>query len=95
MATVTSDAGARQRMVMWTFALMPNPVRFRVPAKCPHCQASGPIVPETTIKGDSVVMTWCCRTCSQEWPVTVRDQIERRTGQPDRRRVPRKDRRKA
>jgi hypothetical protein len=53
------------------------------------------IVAETTISGGAVMLTWCCRACSHEWPITRGEQelIERREGKPDRRRKTRNDRR--
>ena len=72
----------------------PNAVKFRVPPLCPFCDATGTIVPETTVKAGNVVLTWCCKSCSKDWPITVEEQIERRKGGPDRRRSTRVERRK-
>jgi hypothetical protein len=75
---------------------LPNSqVRFRLPAQCKYCAAAGTVTPEHTIKGDSVTLTWCCRRCGREWPITAAEQhaIDRRTGQPDRRRSTRVERR--
>lgn len=72
-----------------------TPVRFRVPIRCPLCDALGSVTPETTISGGVLKLMWCCRACSREWPITrgERELIERRDNKPDRRRVTRKDRR--
>jgi hypothetical protein len=71
-----------------------NPVRFRLPARCPFCGASGLIVPQTTITAGAVLLTWCCRPCKKEWPISAAEQEpERRTGAPDTRAMPRRERR--
>jgi hypothetical protein len=74
---------------------VPSPrVLFRVPDRCPACGAQTSINLETTITGALVVLTWCCRTCSTQWPVTDADELpERRSGSPERRRKARRDRR--
>jgi hypothetical protein len=50
-------------------------------------------VPGTTIQGNTVMMTWVCRACGQDRPITRGEQVERRRGQPDRRRKSRHERR--
>jgi transcription elongation factor Elf1 len=61
-----------------------NPVKFRVPPKCPFCGAVGTISPETTVQGNAVSVTWCCRTCGREWPITRAEQIQHPTDTSDR-----------
>lgn len=70
-------------------------VRFRIPSHCKWCGAAGTVKPETTISGGSVFLTWCCRGCSREWPITRGEtqMVERRTGEPDTRPLPRLERR--
>jgi hypothetical protein len=77
-------------------AVPTTPVRFRVPARCKLCGAAGTVVAETTIARGSVRLTWCCRACENEWPITRGEQelVERRDGKSDRRRVTRNDRRR-
>lgn len=74
---------------------MPNrPVSFRLPPACGFCGAEGTIVPGTTVHGTAVMMTWVCRACGQDRPITRGEQlVERRSGQPDRRRKTRTERR--
>jgi len=73
-----------------------TPVRFRLPSACDFCHAKGTIVPGTTVHGSTVALIWVCRECGYDRPITRGEQkIERRTGQPDRRRATRKERRKA
>jgi len=51
---------------------------------------------ETTIERGLVRLTWHCRACSGEWPITrgeTNQSTERRSGLPDRRRRTRNDRR--
>jgi hypothetical protein len=79
----------------YRYRMPTTPLRFRIPAQCKLCGALGTVVPETTITGSVVRMTWCCRACQGEWPITRGEQqlIERRSNISDRRRIPRKDRR--
>ena len=60
---------------------------LRVPTRFRYCDAVGTVVPETTIHSDSIQLSWCCRTCRRDWPITAEDQqlVERRQGLPDRR----------
>jgi hypothetical protein len=48
-------------------------LKLRIPGACKFCRASGSIVLETTLTGGDVVLRWCCRRCSKEWPVTHRE----------------------
>lgn len=59
------------------------------------CAAIGSVVPEITIHGEAVVLTWWCQTCSHEWSVSPEEQqtVERRQGLPDSRPRPRLERR--
>ena len=72
-------------------------LRLRVPSECKFCQTIGFVVPEVTIAAGIVSLTWCCRACSKEWPVSAAEQgiIDRRRVANDRRRLTRtrKDRR--
>jgi len=56
----------------------------------------GTVEMQQVIKGQAVVLSWCCTQCEAEWPVSLDkpDFVERRRGSPDRRRAPRQDRRK-
>lgn len=47
-----------------------TPVRFKVPLHCKSCGAIGSVSPETTIERGLVRLTWCCRSCGYEWPIT-------------------------
>jgi hypothetical protein len=51
-----------------------TPVRFRVPTRCRVCGALGTVNAETTITAGSVRLTWCCRACGHEWPITRGEQ---------------------
>jgi hypothetical protein len=66
----------------------------RLPARCKSCHAVSTVTIERTVKGDTVLITWCCRLCSHEWPMSEDDCVpDRRTGQPDRDTLPRTERR--
>jgi hypothetical protein len=68
---------------------------LRVPERCPSCGVAGSVQLEHTVKGQAMLLNWCCRGCGDEWPVVAEDErIERRVRETDRRRVTRKDRRK-
>jgi hypothetical protein len=41
-----------------------------LPEACPQCHAVVMIGLETTVQGGAVYLSWCCRNCSYEWPVT-------------------------
>jgi hypothetical protein len=80
---------------MFTFnsnpAVPQTPVRFRLPAACDFCQARGTLVPGTTVQGSTVVLTWVCRECGQDRPITRgEEQAARRSGPPERPRKTRK-----
>jgi hypothetical protein len=51
----------------------------------------------STLRGQSVALSWYCRTCNHEWPVTAveREYPERRMKRADRRSITRNERRKA
>ena len=57
-----------------------TPVSFRLPSACSFCEAKGTIVPGTTVKGTEVVMTWVCRQCGRDRPVTKGEQIDPASG---------------
>ena len=66
------------------------------PSVCNFCQAKGTIVPGTTVRGSPVILTWVCRVCGRgQADDTQRQEIERRAGEPDRRRKTRKEGRTA
>lgn len=68
-------------------------LRVQVPAQCVFCSAAT-VAAETTITGSVVLLSWCCRTCHRDWPMTVEDrEPERRSDQYDRRVKTRNDRR--
>src|SRR5436190_23449101 len=54
-----------------------DPLRLSVPDKCPFCGA-GRITLETTIRGSTAWIAWCCTKCDRDWPVTE-GQKQRRT----------------
>jgi len=66
-------------------------LKLRIPGACKFCRASGNIALETTLTGGDVVLRWCCRSCSNEWPVTHREvtAAERRQAAADRRKAAR------
>jgi hypothetical protein len=66
---------------------------FRVPASCPECGQGGNIAATTSLRGNFVVLTWCCRACSHEWPIAPGDQLPERRIAADRRRARKTDRR--
>jgi hypothetical protein len=85
---------ARERTCYARILVPHNPVRFRIPARCPFCGGSGLIVPQTTITAGAVLLTWCCRSCKTEWPISAAEQeSERRSGDADTRPAPRRERR--
>ena len=71
-------------------------VRYRLPSRCKYCEATDAVVPQVTIVGATVTLTWWCRVCGKDWSVTEaeQDSTERRAGRKDRRRVTRADRRR-
>jgi hypothetical protein len=71
---------------------MAERLSLRVPRICPHCGASERVKLEQTIKGSTVILSWCCTACDHGWPITITD-AERRREERDRRKAPRKDRR--
>lgn len=76
--------------------MSPHAIRFRIPAQCTSCAAKGSVVAETMIQGESVMLTWLCRTCDHEWPITAEEQqveqrkIPKRKSSPDLDRVDRR-----
>ena len=68
-------------------------LRLPVPEACPRCHAAGVIHLESTFQGGALYLSWCCRSCKYEWPVTnaEHESIEGRQGERDRRRITRKD----
>jgi transposase-like protein len=44
-------------------------VAVRIPEPCPHCGAFTTVKLETTVKGEAVLLMWCCRRCNIDWPV--------------------------
>ena len=83
-ASCTTEPSAQHRYLTSTCYATPlphNPLVFRMPAKCPFCGSVGTVSPETTIKGKSVSLKWCCRKCSHDWPITAGEHIARRSGQ--------------
>ena len=67
---------------------------FLVPEHCRKCEKSGCVTLEQTLKGNVIVMAWCCKLCRAEWPLTPSDHVERRRG-ADRRKGTRSERRKS
>jgi hypothetical protein len=58
------------------------------PEQCPACAADSGVRLDQIIHGKNLQIAWACDHCGHEWPV-----VERRTGRPDLRGVPRTDRR--
>jgi hypothetical protein len=52
-------------------------LQLRVPSICPFCHERGPIGLESTLKGDTITLRWCCRRCMTDWTVAP-DATERR-----------------
>ncbi len=53
---------------------MPDtPISLRMPPECIRCGATH-IKLQQTIKGDQIVLEWCCTICNAEWPVKRRDE---------------------
>ena len=72
-----------------------TPVRFRLPPRCKLCGGIGTVRAETTIARGIVRLTWCCRACGREWPITRGEQqlMEPRTdANAERSRTPRRGR---
>jgi hypothetical protein len=74
----------------------PARLQLRVPEACVECGVKGVVRFESTIHGESVILTWCCAACSHQWPATHDDhqQSERRVGLKERRHLTRTDRRR-
>jgi hypothetical protein len=68
---------------------------FRPPPRCGCCHAEGTIVPRAKIDQSAVALWWYCERCQAEWPLTGAEyhKRNRRTGERDRRRRTRTDRR--
>jgi hypothetical protein len=66
----------------------PAKLVLQFPERCPACAADSGVRLEQIIHGKHLHLAWACDQCGHEWPV-----VERRTGRPDRRSVPRTDRR--
>jgi transposase-like protein len=52
-----------------------RPVALRIPELCPYCQAYARVKLETTVKGDAVILRWCCAACNRDWPVLNGDEL--------------------
>jgi len=52
-------------------------ISLRVPPECDRCGAVGKVKLQQTLKGDQVLLEWCCTACNAEWPVKRRDQPPR------------------
>ena len=50
---------------------MAGRLTLKVPPRCPACKRDVTIKLEQTIKGDTVVLEWCCTACDHHWPVTT------------------------
>ena len=51
--------------------LVADRVALKVPSRCPACRREKMVKLEQTIKGDSVLLSWCCRACDHHWPVRL------------------------
>jgi hypothetical protein len=65
------------------------PYRLRIPERCEFCNAQRTIALQPTTSGKVVSLKWVCGACHREWAVAQ----DRRSGQRDRRRSSRTDRR--
>ena len=72
------------------------PLAVRIPTQCRFCDAAHSIVPEMTIAVGAVTLSWRCKVCGRDWPVTSAEEqaAEGRHNLPDVGIAPRKDRRK-
>jgi len=52
-----------------------QPVALRIPEQCPHCGSFARVALETTIKGEAVLLRWCCGACNRDWPVLGHDEL--------------------
>jgi len=68
---------ARQALQLLRFrhsAQVPNtPISITVHRECPQCAHSFCIQFVTTYKGDEMLLTWLCRECGHEWPITRKE----------------------
>jgi hypothetical protein len=84
-----ATGGVRDRVVT-------DPMKRRVPTRCFSCDTADSVRLERTIKGQAVLLMWCCRRCNAQWPVmsdTSAESMERRQGPRERRAKTRNDRR--
>jgi hypothetical protein len=68
---------------------------IRIRQRCPQCDALGTVHLQQVIRGPSVHLSWECTGCQTEWDTAAEEPLfsERRIGLPDRRKLPRTDRR--
>jgi len=56
--------------------------------RCPKCLAPGSVLLDQSIRGEFILLYWCCHECSEAWSLTADDYVtERRVSDPDRRRL--------
>jgi hypothetical protein len=67
-----------------------------IPPRCPQCGKTGSIELQHIVKGTSVLLTWACRSCETDWPVSRGEPhfVERRKAKPNRRPAAHPERRK-
>jgi hypothetical protein len=60
-------------------------LKIKIPECCPFCGTVGHVTIETTVRGSTALLTWCCRKCSHEWPIADHEigMIERAQSQYD------------
>jgi hypothetical protein len=51
-----------------------NPVVLRVPRQCATCGRLGTVKLQQTIRGERVILDWCCGACDAEWPVRRKEE---------------------
>ena len=49
-------------------------ISLRVPLECIRCSAIHTIKLQQTIKGDQILLEWCCTVCNAQWPVKRKDE---------------------
>jgi len=48
---------------------VPDRLTLQVPPKCPKGHRDHTVRLEHIVKGDTVILQWCCRVCNHVWPV--------------------------
>jgi len=56
--------------------MSPDRSALRIPEQCPYCGSFARITLETTVKADTVLLTWCCGACNHDWAVVGHDELQ-------------------